>query len=162
MIKKVATGFVCVLALALAGCGTLGELFVSGTNAAYVFDQNGSLQETITKADLTQEEVNTVNEAQVVILTLRTKFSSVTSLDLLTLGADYLKAKDAYASVYTIVEKHWDEYTPDEQKAFTDVHTVAADLDSRVSTYIETSSAYNGTNTMVQYLVTIGKLGTLL
>lgn len=146
----------------LVGCSSLGEVFISGTNAAYVLDQNGSMKETILKADLTQAEIDKVNDAQRVILNLRDKFDTVNASELLTIADDYFDARGAYLSVYDVVVSHEQDYTQDEWQAFEDAHNVAMTLDEEVQSYINKMGDRETASMALQYLNAAAKLAALL
>jgi len=149
-----------VMLVTLSGCASLSDIFVSGTNAAFVLDQSdGNL---ILKADLNDSEIETVVEARSTIYELRDKFQHVTAVDLLVLHIDYYSAKDAYNSIYKIAVDHKDEYTADEWQAFTDSHKVAMMLDQSVNKYIVQQNAAQSSNNLISYLSTIAKLAVLL
>lgn len=149
--------------LALTGCSSLGEVFVSGTNAAYALDQSGGRVDTmILKADLSADEAATVIESRGTIKSLRDKFDRVSPENLITLHIDYYQAKDAYLDLYTIVNDHKSEYTEDEWQAFTDAHVIATELDDAVSNYILSQDISNSSSTLIEYLAAIGKLAVVL
>ena len=152
-----------VMVATLSACSTLGDLFVSGTNAAYVVDVNGgSVSTMILKADLTDSEVDNVVSARDTIKSLRDKFSSAKPENLLLLQIDYFKARDAYLDVYDVVVAHKNEYTADEWQAFEDAHKVALSLDESVSRYILQSDMNGSVNQLVLYLTSAAKLALLL
>jgi len=160
MIKYIAT---IMFALLVSGCSTLGNLFVSGTNTAYVIDVNGgSVSNMVLKANLTDSEVKKVVSARVAIKELRDKFSSVTPNNLLYLQVDYFKAREAYLDIYKVVTAHKAEYTLDEWKAFEDAHKVAVSLDESVNRYILQSDINGSTSQLVMYLTSAAKLAFLL
>ena len=160
MIKYIAT---IMFALIVSGCSTLGDLFVSGTNAAYVVDVNGgSVSTMILKADLTDAEVDKVVSARDTIKSLRDKFSKIEPENLLLLQIDYFKAKDAYLDVYDVVVDHKNEYTDDEWQAFEDAHKVALSLDESISRYILQSDMNGSANQLLLYLTSAAKLAMIL
>jgi len=160
MIKYIAT---IMFALLVSGCSALGDLFVSGTNAAYVVDVNGgSVSTMILKADLADSEVDKVLSARDTIKSLRDKFSSAKPENLLLLQIDYFKARDAYLDVYEVVVAHKNEYTSDEWQAFEDSHKVALSLDESVSRYILQSDMNGSANQLILYLTSAAKLAFLL
>jgi len=160
MIKYIAT---IMFALLVSGCSTLGDLFVSGTNAAYVVDVNGgSVSTMILKADLTDAEVDKVVSARDTIKSLRDKFFKIEPENLLLLQIDYFKAKDAYLDVYEVVVSHKNEYTADEWQAFEDAHKVALSLDESVSRYILQSDMNGSANQLLLYLTSAAKLAMIL
>ena len=152
-----------VMVVTLSACSTLGDLFVSGTNAAYVVDINGgSVSTMILKADLTESEVDKVVSARDTIKSLRDKFSSAKPENLLLLQIDYFKAKDAYLDVYEVVVAHKNEYASDEWRAFEDAHKVALSLDESVSRYILQSDMNGSANQLMLYLTSAAKLAMIL
>jgi len=160
MIKYMAS---IMFALLVSGCSTLGDLFVSGTNAAYVVDINGgSVSNMILKANLTDSEVKKVVSARDTIKSLRDKFSRIEPENLLLLQIDYFKARDAYLDVYDVVVAHKNEYTPDEWQAFEDAHKVALSLDESVNRYILQSDINGSANQLMLYLTSAAKLAFLL
>lgn len=160
MLKKLLLGAAFV---ALTGCASVGEVFVSGTNAAYVLDQNGgSVEALILKADLTDAEVKTVIDAREIISELREKFRNVEPANLLLLHIDYYQAKSAYEAVYGVVVAHESEYTADEWQAFRGAHEVAVKLDDAVNDYILNSKANEAASMTLQYLNAAAKLAALL
>lgn len=160
MLKSIASVF---LVTSLTGCSSLGDVFISGSNAAYVMDQNGqSVSNLILKADLSANELATVQDAQTTIVSLREGFRDVQPANLLTLHIDYLKAKTAYESVYDVVVAHKSEYTDDEWQLFKDAHATALDLDAAVNEYILDSDKANSANTALKYLNAAAKLAAVL
>ena len=160
MLKKLLTGAAIV---ALTGCASLGDVFVSGSNAAYIMDQNGqSVSNLILKADLTADELSKVQSAQKTIADLREKFSSIEPENLLLLHVNYLNAKTAYENVYDVVVAHKAEYTDDEWQLFTDAHNVAVTLDNAVNDYIMQSDTENALTMGVKYLNAAAKLAAVL
>ncbi|MGB2063549.1 MAG: hypothetical protein ACPHUL_00240 [Marinomonas gallaica] len=160
MLKKLLLGAAVV---ALSGCATVGEVFVNGTNAAYVLDQNGgSVEALILKADLTDAEIKTVIDARETISDLREKFRNVEPANLLLLHTDYYQAKSAYEAVYSVVVAHESEYTAEEWQAFKDAHAAAVKLDDAVNDYILSSKTSEAANMTLQYLNAAAKLAALL
>lgn len=160
MIKSIAS---VILITSLTGCASLGDVFISGSNAAYVMDQNGqSVSNLILKADLSADELATVQEAQKTIINLREGFRDVQPFNLLTLHIDYLKAKTAYGSVYDVVVAHKSEYTQDEWQLFKNAHATALSLDAAVNEYILDSDKANAANMALQYLNAAAKLAAVL
>lgn len=159
MIKTIAS---VILITSLTGCASLGDLFVSGSNAAYVMDQNGqSVSNLILKADLKADELSKVQTAQKTIADLREKFSSVEPENLLLLHIDYLNAKTAYEMVYDVVVAHKSEYTTDEWQLFTDAHKTAVSLDNAVNDYIMQSDTENALAAALKYLTAAAKLAAV-
>lgn len=159
MLKKLLIGAAIV---AITGCSSLGSVFISGTNAAYVLDQNGSMKKTILKADLTKTEIDRVNDAQRVIVNLRDKFERVNVSELLTISDDYFDARGAYLGVYSVVVSHQNDYTQDEWQAFEDAHSVAMALDEEVQAYINQMGDRETAQMALQYLNAAAKLAVLL
>lgn len=157
MLKSIAS---VILITSLTGCASVGDLFVSGSNAAYALDQNGgSVSAMILKANLNDEERRRIIQAQAKISELRDKFSGD---NLLTLHADYLAAKAEYKAVYAIVVAHESEYTAEEWQLFKDSHRTALALDDAVISYIMQSNTNNALTVGLQYLNAAAKLAAVL
>lgn len=157
MLKSIAS---VILLASLSGCASLGDVFISGSNAAYALDQNGSsVSAMILKADLSKKERARVLQAQSKIYDLRDKFSAE---NLLFIHRDYLAAKTEYEAVYVIVVAHEDEYTTDEWQAFKDAHKVALKLDAAVNDYILRSNRKQAAAMGLQYLNAAAKLAAVL
>lgn len=152
-----------VMVVTLSACSTLGDLFVSGTNAAYAIDTNGgSVSTMILKADLTDTEVGKVVAARSTIKSLRDKFSRIKPENLLLLQTDYFTARDAYLDVYAVVLAHKNEYTVEEWQAFEDAHKAAMALDDSVSQFIKARDVNGSAYQLSLYLTTAAKLALLL
>ncbi len=150
--KKLLIATTLATTIALAGCAT-GDLTSSAINAAYVFDQNGSIQSQILSANLSQDEVNTVASAFTKIQALRNKIEI--EKNFLSLTLDYEQAKIAYLSIELVVGRHINDYTEAQKLLFKDIQLTAKELDKSMQNAVSQSQIVGYLNTAAQLAVLI-------
>lgn len=166
MKKLIATA---ILATTLTACSsTSSNLFVSAVNGAYVVEQNGSLINTILKAELTADERFRVLQAQEQFKQLLEdakkyedkplEFAS----DILSFKVKFNRYVQIYQdNLYNVAAAHWDEYNLDEQQAFGDTHKQLSIVHDTVDGYLNSLEYQKAMVNIGQYAGTVVKLYTL-
>lgn len=149
---------VCMSLFLLTGCETLRNYspfqLASATlttvsaaaNLRYYYE-DGRVLEFLDSVPLTEQEIDTIltalNEIDAVKKKLKvyedTPAQLIQDIDFITL--DYMRMKNAYVQIRTVVIQNFDSYSPQAQRAFVEFDASAVHLDKTVVELYKTASA---------------------
>lgn len=131
----------------------------AAANLRYYYE-DGRVLEFIDSVPLTEKEIDTIllslNEIDAVKKKLKvyeeTPAQLIQDIDFITM--DYLRMKNAYVQIRTVVIQNFDSYSPQAQKAFTEFDKSAIHLDATVTELYKTAAGSES----VKYLIAMADL----